>query len=333
MIAWAVIGSIATRRRYLQHDLDTSNVSLLGAMLGAATGPIGLIPLWLKTPEITNRLIVVSSIAAGLHVLKGVSFEINGRELNGLIGPNGAGKTTLTNVLDGAIKPNSGTVYLNGKRIDQLQPYDVALTGLGRTFQVTRSFRRLSVLENLYVPALDMGRPDNKAAVHAKAMEVLQFLTMEHLRNEYAQALSSGQQKLLELGGWTFRRNRKQVRHKIEANYERFPVLKEKRKQIAGELSGGQQRMVEIGRTLMSDPKMLLVDEPTAGLSKMLSDEVYEMLSHLTSRDDLTILLVEQEIRQALKIADYVYVLELGRNKFEGPADEFHDLEKAFWVA
>ena len=78
---------------------------------------------------------------------------------------------------------------------------------------------------------------------------------------------------------------------------------------------------------------MLLVDEPTAGLSKMLSDEVYEMLSHLTSRDDLTILLAVQEIRQTLKIADYVYVLELGRNKFEGPADEFHDLEKAFWVA
>ena len=136
----------------------------------------------------------------GLHVLKGVSFEINGPELIGLIGPNGAGKTTLTNVLDGAIKPNSGTVYLNGKRIDQLQPYDVALTGLGRTFQVTRSFRRLSVLENLYVPALAMRRPDNKPAVHAKAMEVLQFLTMEHLRNEYAQALSGGQQKLLELG-------------------------------------------------------------------------------------------------------------------------------------
>ena len=136
----------------------------------------------------------------GLHVLKGVSFEIDGPELIGLIGPNGAGKTTLTNVLDGAIKPNSGTVYLNGKRIDQLQPYDVALTGLGRTFQVTRSFRRLSVLENLYVPALAMRRPDNKTAVHAKAMDVLQFLTMEHLRNEYAQALSGGQQKLLELG-------------------------------------------------------------------------------------------------------------------------------------
>ena len=137
----------------------------------------------------------------------------------------------------------------------------------------------------------------------------------------------------LQLGGWTFKRDRKQIREKIESNYERFPILKEKRKQITGELSGGQQRMVEISRTLMAEPKMLLVDEPTAGLSKMLSEEVYEMLTVLTEQDDLTILLVDQEIRYALKIADYVYVLELGRNKFEGESSEFDDLEKAFWVA
>jgi len=136
----------------------------------------------------------------GLQVLKGVSFEINGPELIGLIGPNGAGKTTLTNILDGAIKPNSGTVYLNDTRIDQLQPYEVALAGLGRTFQVTRSFRRMTVLENLYVPALATGRAARKSEVHDKAMSVLEFLTMDHLRNEYAQALSGGQQKLLELG-------------------------------------------------------------------------------------------------------------------------------------
>ena len=136
----------------------------------------------------------------------------------------------------------------------------------------------------------------------------------------------------LELGGWTFRRDRKQVRAKMEANYERFPVLRDKRKQITGELSGGQQRMVEIARTLMAHPKVLLIDEPTAGLSKMLAEEVYEMLTALTSRDNLTILIVDQEIRQALKIADYVYVLELGRNKYEGPTSEFEDLEKAFWV-
>ena len=101
---------------------------------------------------------------------------------------------------------------------------------------------------------------------------------------------------------------------------------------MTGELSGGQQRMVEIGRTLMSDPQMLLVDEPTAGLSKMLSEEVYQMLTDLRDREGLTILLVDQEIRKALKISDYVYVLELGRNKYEGPAEEFTDVKKAFWV-
>lgn len=136
----------------------------------------------------------------------------------------------------------------------------------------------------------------------------------------------------LELGGWTFRRDAKQVRRKVEANYERFPILRDKRKQVTGELSGGQQRMVEIGRTLMAEPSMLLVDEPTAGLSKMLAEEVYEMLTDL-KKEQLTILLVDQEIRQALRVADYVYVLELGRNKFEGPSSDFSDLEKAFWVA
>ena len=137
----------------------------------------------------------------------------------------------------------------------------------------------------------------------------------------------------LELGGWTYRRNRRLVRQRIEQNYERFPVLRDKRRQASGELSGGQQRMVEIGRTLMAEPRILLVDEPTAGLSKMLAEEVYRMLIDLRDRDGLTILLVDQEIRQALRIADFVYVLELGRNKFEGPPSEFDDLEKAFWVA
>jgi len=136
----------------------------------------------------------------------------------------------------------------------------------------------------------------------------------------------------LELGAWTFRRDKKRVREKIEENYARFPVLREKRRQATGELSGGQQRMVEIGRTLMSDPKMMLVDEPTAGLSKMLSEEVYQMLTNLRDKEGITILLVDQEIRKALKISDYVYVLELGRNKYEGPALDFSDLKKAFWV-
>lgn len=136
----------------------------------------------------------------------------------------------------------------------------------------------------------------------------------------------------LQLGGWTFRRDKARLNRKLEENYERFPVLLEKRKQLVGELSGGQQRMVEVARTLMTDPRLILVDEPTAGLAKLLSEEVYRMLVDLRDRDGMTIMLVDQQIRQALKIADYVYVLELGRNKFDGPVEEFTDLEKAFWV-
>ncbi|MBT7990462.1 MAG: ABC transporter ATP-binding protein [Anaerolineae bacterium] len=135
----------------------------------------------------------------------------------------------------------------------------------------------------------------------------------------------------IELGGWTFRKDKERLQQKVEENYERFPILKEKRNQLAGELSGGQQRMVELSRTMMTDPTVILVDEPTAGLAKLLSQEVYNMLVGLRDNDGLTIILVDQEIRSALKIADYVYVLDLGRNKFDGPAEEFTDLEKAFW--
>ena len=136
----------------------------------------------------------------------------------------------------------------------------------------------------------------------------------------------------LMMGAWTFQNDKKRMESKIEENYERFPILHEKQHDHAGSLSGGQQRMVEIGRTLMTDPEVILVDEPTAGLAKLLSEEVYRMLVNLRDQEGLTILLVDQEIREALKIADYVYVLELGRNKFEGPASDFDDLEKAFWA-
>ncbi|RME48655.1 MAG: ABC transporter ATP-binding protein [Chloroflexi bacterium] len=136
----------------------------------------------------------------------------------------------------------------------------------------------------------------------------------------------------LELGAWTFRHDKARIKRKLEENYERFPQLRERRRSQAGELSGGMQRMVELGRTLMTDPKVILVDEPTAGLAKLLSEEVYQMLVDLRDREGKTIVLVDQEIRQALKIADYVYVLELGRNKFEGPVEEFTDLQKAFWA-
>jgi branched-chain amino acid transport system ATP-binding protein len=135
----------------------------------------------------------------------------------------------------------------------------------------------------------------------------------------------------LELGGWSFRHDAARIQEKIEANYERFPILRERRRSPAGELSGGMQRMVEVGRVLMTDPKLILVDEPTAGLAIMLARDVYDLLIQL-KEEGITILLVDQNIRQAISIADYVYVLELGRNRHEGPREEFDDLKKALWL-
>jgi branched-chain amino acid transport system ATP-binding protein len=134
----------------------------------------------------------------------------------------------------------------------------------------------------------------------------------------------------LEMGAWTFRRDKSRVHQKIEANYARFPILRDRRRSPAGQLSGGMQRMVEIGRALMTSPRLLMVDEPTAGLATMLAREMYQLLNQL-KEEGITILLVDQNIRQAIKAADYVYVLELGRNRLEGPREDFGDLKKTLW--
>ncbi len=150
--------------------------------------------------NIKLELTGVSKRFGGNQAVNNVSFVVDKPELVGLIGPNGAGKTTLTNMMSGMLKVTSGTIYLNGKRIDGLAPYNVARSGLGRTFQVTRALRRMTVLENMMVPALAMHPSKNPKQLEEKARETLSFLTIEHLTNEFGRALSGGQQKLLELG-------------------------------------------------------------------------------------------------------------------------------------
>ena len=136
----------------------------------------------------------------GLKALNGVNLKIDEPQLVGLIGPNGAGKTTLTNIIDGAYNPTSGTVWFNGERIDGMAPYHIAHRGIGRTFQVTRAFRRMTVMENMLVPALAIHPGANRRERAREAQEILEFLTIEHLANDEGGSLSGGQQKLLELG-------------------------------------------------------------------------------------------------------------------------------------
>ena len=141
----------------------------------------------------------VSKSFGGMQALNGVSITIDKPEIVGLIGPNGAGKTTLTNVIDGVHNPTRGEVWLNDERIDTFPPYQIARRGLGRTFQVTRAFRRMTVLEDMMVPAMAINPTVSKKEVLEKSWDILRFLTVEHLANEYGRGLSGGQQKLLEL--------------------------------------------------------------------------------------------------------------------------------------
>lgn len=136
----------------------------------------------------------------GIQALNGISLTLSGSELVGMMGPNGSGKTTLVNVINGIYRADAGSVWFNGQEITHLKPHQVVQRGIGRTFQVPRAFRRMTVLENLLVPALAV-RPDlGRRQCEARAREVLDFLTMYHLRDDYARSLSGGQQKLLELG-------------------------------------------------------------------------------------------------------------------------------------
>jgi branched-chain amino acid transport system ATP-binding protein len=136
----------------------------------------------------------------GIKALVDVSFEIQGNELVGLIGPNGAGKTTLINVIAGIYNPDEGDIELNQKSIGKLKANQVARRGIGRTFQVTRAFRRMTVIENMLVAGYATSEDKNESTQRDQALEILDFLTLTHLRNDHAGNLSGGQQKLLELG-------------------------------------------------------------------------------------------------------------------------------------
>ena len=127
----------------------------------------------------------------------------------------------------------------------------------------------------------------------------------------------------LRMGAWVFRRDARRLQRQLERAYATFPVLAEKRRARAGELSGGQGRMLSVAREMMTEPRLLLVDEPTAGLAPNLVEQVYDILIATKKASGIAILLVEQNIEQALPLADYLYLLNLGRVKAEGPGREF----------
>ena len=145
----------------------------------------------LEVKNVTKRF-------GGLVAVDSVSVDVDKGEVRGLIGPNGSGKTTLLNVINGFYIPDNGEIYLNGERLTGLRPNEIAIKGIGRTFQIPKLFKKMSVLENLLVPAYAKGVFSHREEMLERAEELLKFVGFYHLKDEYAANLSGGQQKLLE---------------------------------------------------------------------------------------------------------------------------------------
>ncbi len=231
-----------------------------------------------------------------IQALKGVNINVEEGKIVALLGANGAGKTTTLKTISGVVKAQSGSVILEGKEITNKPTYKIAKVGVTQSPEGRLLFAELSVEDNLKVGAY---------GVKAK--------------KEIVYDEQTGEKKEIKISA------AKQIKQNFERVYNLFPVLKERRRQTANTLSGGEQQMVAIGRALMSNPKVLLLDEPSLGLAPLVIKEIFEAFVKVRE-EGTTILIVEQNALQTLKIADYAYVLELGTISMEGKAqDLLHD--------
>lgn len=220
----------------------------------------------------------------GLRALNHCSFSVRKGTITGLIGPNGAGKTTMFNSITGFIPPDSGQILFEGQNITGLRPDQIFARRLCRTFQIPREHGSMSLLENLMlVPSGQIGEQiwntwfrrgkvrEQEEANHAKAMEVLKYLDLTHVKDEYA-----------------------------------------------GNLSGGQKKLLELGRTLMSDPDMVLLDEPGAGVNRTLLKRITENVKYLCEERGITFLLIEHDMNVIMNLCTPIIVMSEGRKLMEG---------------
>jgi ABC-type branched-subunit amino acid transport system ATPase component len=219
----------------------------------------------------------------GVKAVAGATFGAQRGRITGLIGPNGAGKSTLMGVIAGAIKPVSGTVSFEGRDVTGWPPHRIARLGIIRTFQLSAEFTRLTVLENLLVAA-----PDQKGESLFGA----------------------------ELGPLYWGRREASLVRTARDVLDRFGMAP-KENELAGNLSGGQKRLLEIMRALMARPKMLLLDEPFAGVNPTLARQIEQYLLDL--RDEgLSMIMVEHELSVVERLCDPVVVMAQGRVISEG---------------
>jgi branched-chain amino acid transport system ATP-binding protein len=212
-----------------------------------------------------------------VEALKGISLEVGHGAIVTLIGANGAGKSTALRAISGLVRPSSGEIIFQGKRIDAFSPQEVVRGGIAHVPEGRRVFPFMTVRENLNMGAFR-------------------------------------------------RKDKDEIKKNLEGIFEHFPILRERRNQRAGSLSGGEQQMLAIGRALMSQPTLLLLDEPSLGLAPLMVREVGRIIGEINQRR-VGIILVEQNARMALRIAHQGYVLETGSIALQGPASDLIDNE------
>jgi branched-chain amino acid transport system ATP-binding protein len=215
----------------------------------------------------------------GVHALAGLSCTIAERSITGLIGPNGSGKTTLLNTITGMTRPNAGAIVFHGDAIHGLRPHQIARHGIGRTFQITRLFPAMSVLDNLLI-----------AQMHQKGESIwLGVLAPPSVR---AQERAVEQRAL---------------------GFLDFIGLTRLKDAPAGTLSYGQQKLLEIARIMMLDPSMILLDEPFAGVNPTNIERLIELIVELNRDRGITIVLVEHMMKIMMRLAHSIIVMKAGR--------------------
>jgi len=235
---------------------------------------------------VTARLVLegVERVFGGVRAVDGASFSVAAGEVHGLIGPNGAGKTTIINLVSGLLQPTGGALHVEGRPTRGLAPHRIAALGVARTFQNIRLFPDLSARDNVIVGA--------------------------HLRRRESLAA-----RLLGLPA--AREAEARVRDRAEALLERVGLSERMREKVKN-LSYGEQRRVEIARALASEPKLLLLDEPTAGMNPVEVEAVAALIAKV-AEEGHSVLLVEHNVRLVMDVCHGVTVLDFGKVIAEGP--------------
>jgi branched-chain amino acid transport system ATP-binding protein len=244
------------------------------------------------TPVLETKSLTKSF--GGLVAVHDFSMSIAEHELVGLIGPNGAGKTTVFNLITGMYVPTEGTIGFNGVDIGGTKPYRIYRLGIARTFQNIRLFRQLSVLDNIRVAFHHRGRAGLVSTV----------LRGPGFRREESQATERAEELLSILG------------------------LAGRRDELARNLPYGEQRRVEIARALVSDPKLLLLDEPAAGMNPAEVGNLMELIRFVKERFKLTVLLIEHQMKVVMGVCERVVVMDFGEVIAQGAPEEIRQDSK-----